>query len=206
MVVFRHSGRKGSAVMEAVTVTPQKTQLIKRSVLQLENKMRRAAKLLQSMAAKEHKITETRQKTQRKITKFSEQELKRNAPRLEKLAQDHEKAFNDLCRLIDELSEKTGKKTFDAPAGRFGIRAVASAVLLSEGWTEEKIIEYLEEHELKDFVRVEKELKRGELKSKQPKVPGIIYAGAQGEEEYFASVKPRDSEKGKTTRKERNPS
>lgn len=168
---------------------PKKT-LTKRQMLRLESTFRHAEQLFSKLAQKERTIEQVQSATKARVSKYEQEEKAKDARRLEKLARTHEETFGKLCIVVESIENKSKKRLFTHMLGKYGIRVVAKAVVLLEGHTEEEVCNYLLEKDLGEYVKVTKELRKNPLKEKMPTVPGLRYAGDDGEEEYFTTVKP----------------
>ena len=181
-------------------------KMTKRQLLRLEGSLRHAEKVFSRIARIEHRTQSIINRTDRKIEKFSSSLKEKDTPLLEKLAQKHQASFDELCEIVESIEQRSGHKLFSGMLGRYGIRALANAVEIDTGFTEEEIIRELEKSNpdtFKKYVEVEKSLDRNLLKKDKPRISGITYVGDTGREEYFSIVKPSGEEKLKPTTKPR---
>lgn len=180
-----------------------KVKMTKREMLRLEASTRRAEKLFAVLARNENKTVEVQNRANKKIEDFSRSEKEKIGPRLAKLSEKHKQTFDQLCDVVETIENRSGHKLFATMLGRYGIRALANAVELEEGFTYDDVIKYLEDNNMGEYVEVAKTLKKNPLKEDMPDVPGLVYVGKTGKEEYFSAVKSPGDKKPSVTTKPR---
>lgn len=162
---------------------------IKKSLTAIPASVLEAANYLLSIGEKQAAINKIKREAALRVKAINVEAEAKIAP----LKKDRDIFFTALYAFaISKRAELTKRdRSVGTVSGRFGWRWTPPAVVLEKGKSDEEIITLLEASNMKQYVRVMKELDREALLRDRPNVPGVEYVQR---EEFFAKPKMKKEE------------